>query len=55
MFIEFVLLIWCIIITVMLITVIHCQNNQSDILKLLNDELVHIKQYLPDNWRKEND
>ena len=41
--IEYVLLIWCIIITVLLIGVIHCQNNQSEILSLLNDDITKLR------------
>lgn len=44
MIIEIVLLVWCIIVTVLLIFVIHCQNNQSDIIKLLNDDLWYLRE-----------
>lgn len=41
--IEYVLLIWCIIITVLLIAVIRCQNNQSEILQILNDDILRLR------------
>ena len=52
MIIEFVLLIWCIAITGLLITVIHCQNNQSEIIDLINMDLNDLRQCVAHFTRK---
>ena len=41
--IEILFLIWAIIVTILLATVIYCQNNQSEILSLLNDDIQRLR------------